>query len=558
MGVRPNRNTGLSDPTATLAAAHARLVKGALAVYAGTAAIIITLLGLALVTDNRHEERQIEDQLLLATVERAHSLTRHLGLLVSELERLGVRSEVNLADDDLDPEHSLLKITHEQSTFFDVGVAILGRDGKVVSAVPSDFLERGASFGSEWWFSSARHTHKVRIVPVKPERKDSLLYVVSPIVRGDEFHGALLGAVDLSHRHFETTHNPDLASATTIIAARDGIVVYPPVPPAFAVDPAYRALFASAAAEPRSERTRIGGTDAVVAVAPISATNLALVMLSDQQALFKHARDRMLVRMCVGLLLTAVPFALLILLLRRSLRVFRKNEELAVAQERLRLLGEAANLIAHEVRNALNGLGVGLDVIIRMDRSGPDPERARIARQLRDEMQHLSDFTADLMLFSKGINPHPVRMDLAARVPEFTALASEAASELGCSVDIVVPETPVFVQADPALIRVVVSNLVGNAIDAVANKTGGAQGHVVVTVETSGPEARLRVADDGPGVAATVRPNLFEPFQTGKPSGVGIGLFLSRKIAMAHGGDLRLEPRTSGASFVLTLPVEGS
>jgi signal transduction histidine kinase len=558
MAVPENADPLPAGAAASLAAAHARLAKGALAVYAATAAVVITLFGFALVTDNAHEKRQIEDQLLLATVERAQSMTRHLGLLVGELERLGLRSEVDLTDNNLEPERGLLEITHEQSAFFDVGVAILGRDGKVAWAVPSDFLERGASFASEWWFSSVRHTRKLRIVPVKPERKDSLLYVVSPIVRDNEFEGAILGAIDIGHGRYETTQNPDLAGASTIVAARDGIVVYPPIPPAFAVDPAYRALFASTPSEPRTERARIGGVDMVLARAPIAATNMVFLMMSDQATLFGRARDRMLLRMGVGLLLASVPIALLVLLLRRSLRVFRKNEETAVAHERLRLLGEASNVIAHEVRNALNGLGVGLDLIMRLDRAEPDPQRAKIALQLRDEMQHLSDFTAELMLFSKGITPHPVRMDLGGRVQEITALATEAASELGCSLAVQAPEQPVFVLADPALIRVIVTNLVGNAIDAVANKVDGAAGHVVVSVESDGAHARLCVHDDGPGVPDTVRQHLFEPFSTGKPSGVGIGLFLSRKIAIAHGGDLRLEQSATGASFVLTLPREGS
>jgi signal transduction histidine kinase len=66
----------------------------------------------------------------------------------------------------------------------------------------------------------------------------------------------------------------------------------------------------------------------------------------------------------------------------------------------------------------------------------------------------------------------------------------------------------------------------------------------------------VRVSDNGPGVPAELRARLFEPFVTGKPSGVGIGLALSRRIALAHGGDLALEPGGAGASFLLTLPAE--
>ena len=66
----------------------------------------------------------------------------------------------------------------------------------------------------------------------------------------------------------------------------------------------------------------------------------------------------------------------------------------------------------------------------------------------------------------------------------------------------------------------------------------------------------MLVRDSGPGVAPAVKRRLFEPFVTGKPNGVGIGLALSRRIARAHGGDLVHEEAVSGAAFRLVLPME--
>ena len=102
-----------------------------------------------------------------------------------------------------------------------------------------------------------------------------------------------------------------------------------------------------------------------------------------------------------------------------------------------------------------------------------------------------------------------------------------------------------------------IANLVGNALDALGE--GDVQApRVVVTVEGDGRLARLRVSDNGPGVSARVKPRLFEPFASGKPSGTGIGLALSRRIARAHGGDLVLEHTAEGASFLLLLPQESA
>ncbi len=113
------------------------------------------------------------------------------------------------------------------------------------------------------------------------------------------------------------------------------------------------------------------------------------------------------------------------------------------------------------------------------------------------------------------------------------------------------------VRADPSLVHVVVANLVGNALDALAGSQVESP-RVEVRVERRGPVAQVRVSDNGPGIPESVRSRLFEPFVTGKPSGVGIGLALSRRIARAHGGDLVLERAGPGASFLFTLPLEGS
>jgi len=161
-----------------------------------------------------------------------------------------------------------------------------------------------------------------------------------------------------------------------------------------------------------------------------------------------------------------------------------------------------------------------------------------------------------LMLFSKGIVPHPVRLDLADTVPKLTELSLDLASEAGCKIDVRVERAPVWTKVDPTLLRVVLGNLIGNALDVVAAHATSDGGFVRIVLDADQSQARVRVTDDGPGVPEAFRSHLFEPFRTTKPSGTGLGLALSRRIARAHGGDLVLETSTIGASFLLTLPTE--
>jgi signal transduction histidine kinase len=115
------------------------------------------------------------------------------------------------------------------------------------------------------------------------------------------------------------------------------------------------------------------------------------------------------------------------------------------------------------------------------------------------------------------------------------------------------------VSADPSALKQLFLNLLKNAGEAL-EETGGS---VRVTAVRS-PEGRgvaVSVADDGPGIDASLRDRVFEPFFTTKPAGRGTGLGLSicRRIAEAHGGGLEVESTAgAGARFTVRLPVEAS
>jgi signal transduction histidine kinase len=574
-----------------LALAHARFARAALGIYLAAAAISVVLLLIALYTDKQHDEEQIKAQIRLQTEARAHSLGQRLALLGDELRRLSERSEVDLNDQDLAPEKSLLQLSHERSALFTVGVAILDKGGGVVWSEPQAFLDGGASFAGESWFGSVQRGRTFRIVPVQPDRPDSLLYVVTGLVKRGEFTGALLGAVDLAHGQPLAPDKP-ASKLLTVVATAAGEVVYPPVPPGFASERGWRSLFTSALDGPFSKATVLDGVRTLVASSPVTGTELVLMSVGNEEELFRPEAARLRLRLLAGLALALAPSVLLLLLFRRSLKLFRKSEEAAVREERLRLLGEAANSIAHEVKNALNGLSMGLDLVVRATSEGGEPTRSlfplhglpfgapasrpgggpasargpvnaerreRIVSELRHEIQRLSEFTTELMTFSRGVEPRRQKLDLTDFLPKVTGLLHDSAEELGGEIELRAPPDPVWVEADGALLHAVISNLAGNALDAAT--AGAPTPRVEVRLDVHDETVELRVSDNGPGVSASMKPRLFEPFQSEKANGVGIGLALARKIARAHGGELMLDegpdarPGFPGASFVLTLPL---
>lgn len=552
------------DAKSRLGSAHAKFARAALLIYLGAAAVSVTLLLFEAITDYHHETSQIVASLALQNEVRAQYIAQHMSLLGDELERLARRQEVNLDDHDLKPEESLLDFTHRESTFFNAGVAIVARDGTVLYADPAGFLPTGKSVARERWFSPAMRTAGATVAPAQAgPGKEGLLYVVAPIDRLGRVDGLLLGGLDLAR---EGTMQLEFANASidTLVATREGTVLYPSAEPEWTHAPEFRDAVKRAAGGALLARTPVEGQQHVIAAVPVLGTQLLLLAESTPRTLFAPARHRMLTRIALGLVLAIAPLGALIFLLGRSLAVFRRNEQEAVREERLQMLGEASNLIAHEIKNSLNNLRVGIDVVLSRRQSAAHPaapggdaasaSNARVFDELRREIQRLSEFTGELMTFSKGVAPRPADLDLCKFVPEVAALSRDAAGEVGASLEVVAPAAPVRVEADPALVHVVVGNLVSNAVDAVASRREGG-GKVEVRIATEPGRARVQVVDNGPGVAASVREHLFEPFVTGKPSGVGIGLALSRKIARAHGGDLVLDPDAPGASFSLVLPL---
>ena len=120
-------------------------------------------------------------------------------------------------------------------------------------------------------------------------------------------------------------------------------------------------------------------------------------------------------------------------------------------------------------------------------------------------------------------------------------------------VDLNVADSLTEIQADPVQLRVVLLNLLRNAIEALAGIAG--ERAIAISVRERAAEIEVAIRDTGVGLSLQAVHNLFEPFQTTKADGTGIGLALSRAIVQSHGGRLWAKPQSNrGTTFFFTLP----
>lgn len=227
-----------------------------------------------------------------------------------------------------------------------------------------------------------------------------------------------------------------------------------------------------------------------------------------------------------------------------------RKERLA---ESLSQLGEMAGGVAHEMRNSLATVRGYLGLIERDPRSAGVPEHLAEIRRESDQLQRVLD---DFLDFARPGNVRSEPVDLLELIERAAADPSLAgkpvAIETQGAEDAV---TSWRVAGDPLLIERAVRNVVRNAAEAEQRAGRGGQ-PLTLRLQRIEGAIELLVADRGDGVPAALRERLFQPFATGRAGGVGLGLALTRRILLLHGGRIELEDRPGGGTEArLTVPI---
>jgi two-component system NtrC family sensor kinase len=245
----------------------------------------------------------------------------------------------------------------------------------------------------------------------------------------------------------------------------------------------------------------------------------------------------------------------------------RLAQQLRHAQK-MEAIGQLAAGIAHELNNPLAAI-LALSHLVGTDRSLP-PEIRRHADQLTDEARRTHRLVNALLDFAREKPASRNAASLRAIVARVLELQSAAFSPGRIDAIVEIPDDIPLIPMDRADVEQLVINLTLNAAQAIRTRSERGTVRIVATrIPASRGDStdidgfvRLSITDDGPGIAEELWPRLFEPYFTTKSPGTatGLGLAVSRAIAIDHGGTLRHEPGSAGvgSTFVLELPVEVS
>jgi signal transduction histidine kinase len=234
----------------------------------------------------------------------------------------------------------------------------------------------------------------------------------------------------------------------------------------------------------------------------------------------------------------------------------RRTEELAKVREEARRKEKVLSLVSHELGNPLAALRASVFLAKERTKPSNDSQVEKSLQRIDAQVERMARLVSDLYdassLQQGQLRISPAVCDLVPLIDEVVDRFRTLHPKLQMQVDH--PAT-VWGHWDPHRLDQLTTNLLQNAA-----KYAGEEAHVRISVRrASDSSVHLSIADDGPGIPADRLPNIFEPFnrfdQSGRKTGLGLGLALARQIAELHGGALWAESVLgAGTVFHLRLP----
>jgi PAS domain S-box-containing protein len=225
-------------------------------------------------------------------------------------------------------------------------------------------------------------------------------------------------------------------------------------------------------------------------------------------------------------------------------RLSRELEE----SRRLAALGAFAAAVAHDIRTPLTSIQMNVQ-ILRSRAEIPESDREYLDITLT-EIDRLNRSVAEILDYARPVSLATMPVDVRELAADVVRTLQPVCAERGVSVSLAPGGDGATAPMDERLVRKVLVNLIDNAVD--ASPRGAV---VAVSAGVTDAVASFSVRDRGRGIETPQLERIFEPFFTTRPDGTGLGLAIARKIARAHGGEVRVESAAGeGSTFSLVLP----
>ena len=236
-----------------------------------------------------------------------------------------------------------------------------------------------------------------------------------------------------------------------------------------------------------------------------------------------------------------------------SERTLRRSESLAA-------VGQATTQVAHEIRNPLGSIRLGVSML--RDSVLNDPEALNTIELVERGIKHLNKLVVDVTQYSRQKELERSTVDLHDSLERSIDLVSDKILEKKASVEKYFAGASIVGHWDPYQLRQVFVNVIANAVDASQDNSAVLISTELLARETNGDGqpvrsyARITITDHGKGMDKATSDRIFEPFFSTKKRGTGLGLAIVKQIVEQHGGRISVASEPGkGSKFKIDLPV---
>lgn len=221
--------------------------------------------------------------------------------------------------------------------------------------------------------------------------------------------------------------------------------------------------------------------------------------------------------------------------------------------EQRALLGEVTAAFAHEVRNPVNNISTGLQ-LLAMNLPENDPNQETIEGMLQD-CDRLAELLKGVLAFSRPTEYAMEQLDLGNTVSRLLERLHSRITRMNVEYNLIMePDCPPIL-GNLRAIEQVFNNLINNALQAMGELGGLLVIKIQQNQENEGQKyVEVSVADTGRGIPSELQERIFQPFFTTEQNGTGLGLAITKRIVTAHKGNIRLESFPGGTVFHVQLP----
>jgi len=243
-----------------------------------------------------------------------------------------------------------------------------------------------------------------------------------------------------------------------------------------------------------------------------------------------------------------------VLVLLRDLSAHEESEIRNQQLEQRALLGEVTAIFAHEVRNPINNISTGLQ-LMAINLPSDDPNQEVISR-LIDDCNRLTHLMQSVLTFSRSPVNKFKHVELAELIPTLLERWRPRLARLQVKAEFKSSVENSTIQGDPRALEQVFSNLIGNAVEAMKVTGGNLNIHIRPSHEEGGRQhIEVNVIDDGPGIPQDIIERIFEPFVTTNRNGTGLGLSIAKRIVSSHKGTITVSSIPGGTVFQVIFPL---